>query len=188
MVWLFPDARILIRGGGDLGSGVAYRLLKAGFPVTIIERPRPLFVRRSVSFGNAIFEDGAFTVEGHKAVLAASPDAAESILSNGHIPVLIDEAGASLRDLKPSVLIDARMQKRNIDTTIHDAPLVIGMGPGFTAGEDCHAVIETSRGHWLGRVIWSGTALPDTGTPWHGGGLQRGTCFACAHRWLRDPR
>jgi xanthine dehydrogenase accessory factor len=164
-VWLFPETRVLIRGGGDLGSGVAYRLVKAGFPVLIIERTSPLFVRRTVAFGNAIFENGDFTIEGIRAVLAASLSDAEKILADGHIPVMIDEAGVTLREFAPTVVIDARMQKRNIDTRITDAPLVIGMGPGFVAGEDCHAVIETSRGHTLGRVIWQGSALPDTGTP-----------------------
>ena len=179
-MWLFPEARVLIRGAGDLGSGVAYRLVKAGFPVLMIERASPLFVRRTVSFGNAIFEDGAYTVEGIRSVLVSSAAEAHHILAEGHIPVMIDEAGASLRDFAPTIVIDARMQKRNINTTITDAPLVIGMGPGFVAGVDCHAVIETSRGHRLGRVIWDGPALPDTGTP----GIVSGYS---AERVLRAP-
>lgn len=179
-MWLFPEARVLIRGAGDLGSGVAYRLVKAGFPVLMIERASPLFVRRTVSFGNAIFEDGEFSVEDLKAVLVDSVAAARQVIAQGHIPVLIDESGGSLREFLPTVVIDARMQKRNIDTTITDAPLVIGMGPGFVAGVDCHAVIETSRGHRLGRVIWEGAALPDTGTP----GMVSGYS---AERVLRAP-
>jgi len=179
-VWLFPETRILIRGAGDLGSGVAFRLVKAGFPVLMIERARPLFVRRAVSFGNAIFEDGEFTVEGLKAVLVHCAPAAQRILADGHIPIIIDESGHRLQGFAPMVVIDARMQKRNIDTKITDAPLVIGMGPGFVAGADCHAVIETSRGHTLGRVIWNGSALPDSGTPGTVAGFS-------AERVLRAP-
>jgi xanthine dehydrogenase accessory factor len=164
-VWLFPKTRVLIRGAGDLGSGVAYRLVKAGFPVMMIERALPLFVRRTVSFGNVIFADGEFSVEDLKAVLVTTVPAARQVIAQGHIPVMADEIAHNLPGFAPTVVIDARMQKRNIDTKITDAPLVIGMGPGFVAGADCHAVIETSRGHTLGRVIWQGSALPDTGTP-----------------------
>lgn len=160
----FKRAPIVVRGGGDLASGVIYRLNKAGFPVIVLELAAPLLVRRTVCFGDAIYE-GTRTVEGVTATFAASVSQAEAWLHEPNIPILIDAAGESLKRLNPVTVIDARMEKRNLGTSIHDAPLVIGLGPGFTAGVDCHAVIETNRGHDLGRVIYTGSAEPDTGEP-----------------------
>ncbi len=154
---------IVLKGAGDLGSGVAYRLFKAGYPLLMTELPRPLLVRRFVSFGNAVYE-GTQTIEGITARCVDTLERAQDVTAAGEIPVLIS-ASPSWKPLNPRVVIDVRMAKRNIDTTIHDAPLVIGLGPGFTAGEDCHAVIETNRGHHLGRVIWQGQAEPNTGIP-----------------------
>lgn len=178
--WLFPDLRVLIRGAGDLASGVAYRLVQAGLPVIMLERPQPLFVRRTVSFGNAIFEGGQYQVEGLTAIHIPHPDASDTVLAQGYIPILIDPDGHSMAALQPTVLVDARLQKDRLDTRIEQAPCVIALGPGFTAGQDCHAIIETQRGHTLGRVIRAGSALPDTGTP----GQVQGYA---AERVLRTP-
>jgi xanthine dehydrogenase accessory factor len=163
--WLFPNLRVLIRGAGDLASGVAYRLVRAGLPTLMLERATPLFVRRYVSYGNAIYEGGTFRVEGIESHWVSRLDEAENVLAAGAIPILVDEEGDSIRALRPQVVVDVRMQKERLDTCLGDAPLVVALGPGYVAGEDCHAVIETQRGHTLGRVYWSGSALPDTGTP-----------------------
>lgn len=154
---------IILKGAGDLGSGVAYRLFKAGYRLLMTELPRPLLVRRAVSFGNAVY-DGTHTIEGITARCVETLQLAYDVITAGEIPVLINPP-QNLEGLNPRVVIDARMAKRNIDTTLHDASLVIGLGPGFTAGKDCHAVIETNRGHHLGRVIWQGQAEPNTGVP-----------------------
>nr|WP_243124224.1 selenium-dependent molybdenum cofactor biosynthesis protein YqeB [Pelotomaculum schinkii] len=157
-------AVVVIRGAGDLASGVAYRLYKSGLDVIMTEIERPLVVRRTVSFAEAVYE-GNVTIEGIEAGLAGSVEGALSLLEKKVIPVLVDPAAAVVKDARPAVVVDARMAKRNLDTTIGDAPLVIGLGPGFTAGVDVHAVIETCRGHRLGRAIYSGGAIPDTGAP-----------------------
>lgn len=155
---------VLIKGAGDLASGVAARLLRCGFPVVMTELPQPLMVRRAVCFGEAVIQ-GEVRVEEIVARRAADVTAARSILAQGAIPVLIDPGATCRVELAPAVLVDAIMAKRNTGTTIHDAPRVIALGPGFVAGQDCHAVVETQRGHWLGRVYWQGEALPDTGVP-----------------------
>jgi xanthine dehydrogenase accessory factor len=151
----------LVRGGGDLATGVAWRLTRPGWPVVVCELPAPLTVRRTVAVSTAV-TDGAVDVEGMVAVRAEHADEALAIAGSGRVAVMV---AATLPPLGPDVLVDARVAKRNIDTTIHDAPLVVALGPGFTAGTDCHAVIETQRGPRLGRVLWAGTAAPDTGTP-----------------------
>ncbi len=178
---LFGDHLILLRGGGDLAPGVAYRLHKAGFPLVVLELPQPLVVRRRVSLATAVLE-GEIAVEDLRAVRVDSPTAAWSLAQTGVIPVLVaadlpvEPLGSRQvsahalpaddgRRRSAVVLVDARMAKRNIDTRLDQAPLVIALGPGFTAGVDCHAVIETNRGHRLGRVIWDGPAEPNTGTP-----------------------
>lgn len=161
---LFSSITVLVRGGGDLASGAIYRLVKAGFPVIVTELAHPLAIRRTVAFASAVF-DGETTVEGLTARRADSVGDVPAILAAGEIPVLVDEAGAGLDTIHPAVLVDARMAKRNLGTTIHDAPLVIALGPGFEAGRDCHAVVETHRGHFLGRVIRKGSAEPNTGRP-----------------------
>jgi xanthine dehydrogenase accessory factor len=161
---LFEHVPVAIRGGGDLASGVAYRLVKAGFPVIIVELPRPLAIRRAVVFASAVY-DGEITIEGLTARRVERVDQVPGVLAAGITPVLVDEGGATFAELRPAVIVDARMAKRNLGTTREDAPLVIALGPGFVAGHDCHAVIETNRGHFLGRVIWQGAAEPDTGQP-----------------------
>jgi xanthine dehydrogenase accessory factor len=176
----FERIRVLVRGGGDLGSGVIYRLRRAGFAVVVAETPTPLCVRRAVSYASAVFEE-QITVDGLTARFTAPELASvESILALGEIPVLIDPEGRFIPVFVPVVIVDARMAKRNLGTAITDAPLVIALGPGFEAGRDCHAVIETNRGHNLGRVIWQGSAEPDTGLPGQIGGV-------AALRVLRAP-
>ena len=167
----FIDHLVLIRGGGDLATGVAYRLHKAGFPVVVLELEQPLVIRRRVALATAVFEDQV-SVEDLQGQLVSSVVQAWQLALEGTIPVLISpelpnwkNLGRSNTKVDVPILIDARMAKRNIDTTQDQAGLVIGLGPGFVAGADCHAVVETKRGHWLGRVIWDGSAEPNTGTP-----------------------
>jgi xanthine dehydrogenase accessory factor len=157
---------ILLRGGGDLASGVAFRLHRAGLNVVITELAQPLAVRRLVSFSEAVY-DGQIVVEGTTASRVRSLDQALDVLARHEIPVLIDPKAEILRQ-HPSlfqVLIDARLIKRPPDLGLEAAQLVIGLGPGFVAGENCHAVIETNRGHFLGRVYWLGATESDTRQP-----------------------
>ena len=159
-----------IRGAGDIASGVASRLYRSGFRVFMTDLPQPTAIRRTVCFSEAIAE-GSACVEGIRARFAKSPEEAEAILAAGDIAVLADEAGRCFSVLRPAVLIDAILAKRNLGTAITDAPTVIALGPGFTAGLDCHAVVETMRGHTLGRVYYEGSALENTGTPGSIGGF-----------------
>lgn len=151
----------LLRGGGDLATGIAWRLTRAGWPVVVCELARPLTVRRTVAVSSAV-GDGAIEVEGMRAELAPSPGAAVELAASGVVAVVVS---AELPAVGADVVVDARLAKRNIDTTLADGSLVVGVGPGFTAGADCHAVVETQRGHHLGRVFWRGSAAPNTGTP-----------------------
>lgn len=155
---------IVIRGAGDLASGVAHRLVRSGFSVVMIELPEPLVIRRAVSFAEAIYRN-VFTLEGIIAELAVTFDDIHRLLEAKKIPVVADPAQYPLKALQPAAVIDAAMTKDNPGTTIDDAPVVIGLGPGFTAGVDVHAVIETQRGHNLGKVILNGGAEPNTGLP-----------------------
>lgn len=155
---------VVVKGAGDLASGVAYRLINSGLDVIMTEIERPLVVRRTVSFAEAVYESKV-TVEGIDACLARSHEEALSLLEKGIIPILVDPEASIVKLVHPAIVVDARMAKRNIDTTTGEALLVIGLGPGFTTGFDVHAVIETCRGHRLGRVIYSGGAIPNTGLP-----------------------
>jgi xanthine dehydrogenase accessory factor len=132
--------------------------------VVITELPKPLAVRRLVSFSEAVYQEKT-SVEDIKARLVSSPELCNSVLEQGEIPVLVDPELRSLEIIRPTILIDARMTKRAPQIRIDNAPLVIGLGPGFIAGENCHAAIETKRGHTLGRVIWMGKPQSDTGVP-----------------------
>lgn len=158
------DDIIIVRGGGDIATGTIHRLFSAGFPVLVLECDRPSAIRRQVAFCEAIYE-GRQTVEGVMAVRTESIDEALKIINDGCVPVLSDSTGESIKALKPRILVDAVIAKRNIGTSIDMAPLVIALGPGFTAGADAHYVIETMRGHNLGRIIEKGSALPNTGVP-----------------------
>lgn len=160
----FSRALALVRGGGDLASGAIYRLHRAGFPVVVTELETPVLVRHTVSYGAAIYS-GVVEVEGVTARRAESVDGVRQLLEAGEVAAVVDPDGASILALQPAVIVDARMEKINLGTHITDAPLVIALGPGFTAGVDCHAVIETNRGHNLGRVVSSGPAEADTGEP-----------------------
>ena len=158
------DFLIIIRGGGDLGTGVAHRLHRAGFTLMITELARPLTVRRAVSFGEAVYS-GSITVEGVTARLAEDPMLGMAYTVLDEVPVVVDDDSSVIQRMQPPIVIDARLAKQRLDTRLHDAPLVVGLGPGFVAGQDCHAVVETNRGHNLGRVYWDGTAEADTGQP-----------------------
>jgi xanthine dehydrogenase accessory factor len=163
-LWHLSDTLVLIRGGGDLATGVAHRLHRAGFTVMITELRQPLCVRRAVSFAEAVYAQ-SIAVEGVTARLAPDPMTGMAYTVLDEIPVVVDSDNAVLPQMRPSIVVDARMAKRNLGTARRDAKLVIALGPGFTAGVDCHAVIETNRGHHLGRVYWEGSAEPDTGVP-----------------------
>jgi xanthine dehydrogenase accessory factor len=165
---LFGEHLSVVRGGGDLATGVVLRLRRAGFPVMVLELSQPLSIRRPVSVSTAVGA-GAHQVEGLEAIRVSSAERALEESAAGRVPVLVSPLLPELEQV-PSVVVDARLAKRNIDTTIDDARLVIGLGPGFTAGIDCHAVIETKRGHHLGRVLWEGPAAADTGIPGSVGG------------------
>ena len=158
------NSKVLVRGGGDLASGVAARLHRVGMQVLIAELPQPLAVRRKVSFAEAVYA-GEATVEEITACLAKDPSGAEKILNQGNIAVLVDPQLDILPDFKPQVLVDGRMMKQPPEMGMDAAPFVVGLGPGFTAGENCHAVIETIRGPNLGQVIWEGSPQTDTGIP-----------------------
>jgi xanthine dehydrogenase accessory factor len=162
---LFEPYLVAIRGGGDLATGVAYRLFRAGFPVVVLELPQPLVIRRAVAFAEAVYS-GEITVEGVTARLTAGVAEAITLTKSGMVAVMVDPAGYALPGLNPTVLVDARILKTNPgDTSMDQALLVVALGPGYTVGRDCHAVIETSRGHNLGRVLWQGKAAPNTGVP-----------------------
>ena len=160
---------ILIRGAGDIASGIAVRLYRAGYTPVMTDLSEPTAIRRTVCFSEAILQ-GSCTVEGITAEHAETNAEAADILTRGRIPVFADDEGTVLSMLQPKAVVDARLAKVNLGTTITDAPIVIAIGPGFTAGEDCHAVIETQRGHYLGRAIYAGAAAPNTGVPGNIGG------------------
>lgn len=163
---LFSDHPVVVRGGGDLGTGVVWRLHSAGFPVVVLELPEPLVIRRKVSLASAIYRD-RIDVEGLVGVRLAGGSDPWPKAVEGIVPVIPSPA---LGDLRGWMVVDARMAKRNIDTSIDDADLVVGLGPGFFAGRDCHAVVETMRGPRLGRVLWDGPAAQNTGSPGSLGG------------------
>lgn len=171
--------RVLIRGAGDLASGIALRLFHAKMEVIMTDLPRPTAIRRTVCFSQAILF-GTMTVEDVTAVFAETPEAAVSILKEKKIPVLADPEAACIAALRPDAVVDAILAKRNLGTRITDAPCVIGVGPGFTAGVDCHACVETMRGHTLGRVITEGSPIPNTNIPGLIGGF-------AGERVLRAP-
>ena len=183
---------IICRGAGDLATGIIHRLHRAGHRVIALETDYPAAIRRQVSFCEAVY-DGSAVVEGVTARLVPAladaetdtetysgindtpaahivsekwdSSAIEAVLEAGEVPLLIDQKGESIALLKPDVVVDAIIAKKNLGTTIDMAPLVIGVGPGFTAGQDVHLVIESMRGHNLARIITDGMAQPNTGVP-----------------------
>jgi len=171
---------VLIKGAGDIATGIAVRLHRVHFQVVMTEIPIPTTIRRTVSFSPAVTE-GIAAVEGIEAILAPTVGCVEKMWVQGKIPILIDPLGACAKRLEPDVLVDAILAKKNLGTSITDASVVIGVGPGFTAGVDCHAVVESNRGHDMGRVITQGSAAPNTGVPGEIGGHS-------IDRVLRAPR
>ena len=172
--------RVVVRGGGDLGTGVAWRLHRCGFRALVTEVARPTVIRRTVAFASAIYA-GAMTVDGITARLAADDAEAFVVWESDQVPVMVDAESAVVSRLQPDAVVDAIMAKRNLGTSMADAPIVVALGPGFSAGLNCHAVVETRRGHDLGRVIEEGSAEPNTGIP----GTIEGEG---ARRLLRAPR
>ena len=173
------DALVIVKGAGDLASGVIARLHRAGFAVVATELEQPTTVRRTVAFSEAVYA-GEVTIEDVRARRLTNLEEIQQAWNDGVVPVLVDPHWAVVQALRPAVLVDAIMAKRNLGTHLSDASVVIGLGPGFTAGIDVHAVVETNRGHDLGRVLWQGAAEPDTGVP----GLIDGHSV---HRILRAP-
>ena len=154
---------VLIRGAGDIATGIALRLYRAGMQVVMTDLPHPTAIRRTVSFSEAMLK-GQTRVENITARFVPV-EQVQSVLAAGEIPVLADPDCKCKELLQPQVLVDAILAKKNLGTIITDAPVVIAVGPGFTAGVDCHAVVETMRGHYLGRAIWDGPAQPNTAVP-----------------------
>ena len=163
------DKKIWIRGAGDLATGIALRLYRSGFDIVMSDIAVPTTVRRTVAFSPAVYT-GETSVEGITGKLCENISMIDTVMESGCIPVIVDPSGEIMKEYKPDIIVDAIIAKTNIGTKITDADIVIGVGPGFEAGVDCHAVVETKRGHNLGRVIWSGSAYPNTGVPGNIGG------------------
>lgn len=161
--------KILIRGAGDLATGIASRLYGAGHQILMTEIQVPLTVRRTVALSRAVYEKRA-RVEEMEGFLAEDGQSAQAILERGDIAVMVDPEMECRSWFAPDVIVDAILAKKNLGTEITDAPFVIGGGPGFTAGKDCNCVVETKRGHTLGNIIWQGSAIPNTGVPGNVGG------------------
>lgn len=155
---------IIVRGGGDIASGTISKLYNCGFPVLILEIETPSAIRRNVAFSEAIYQ-GTQTIEGITCYRAKDLEQAVIFLNEGKLTVLVDPDANSIKTLKPLAVIDAILAKKNLGTTKNMAPITIALGPGFCAGEDVNAVIETKRGHNLGRIIYDGCAAPNTGIP-----------------------
>jgi xanthine dehydrogenase accessory factor len=155
---------VLIKGGGEMASGIAHRLTRCHFKVCMTEIPHPQAVRREVSFCEAVY-DGEKTVEDLTAKLVDSYERIQEVWDTGKLPIIVDPEAKVKDFLKPAILVDAILAKKNVGTRITDAPLVVGLGPGFYAGRDVHLVVETMRGHNLGRVISDGEAESNTGIP-----------------------
>ena len=169
---------IIVRGGGDLATGTIYKLKKSGFPVLILEVKNPSAIRRNVAFCEAVYQ-GTQTVEDMTGCLAASSEQAEQFLMEGKLTVLVDPVGESIPKLKPLAVVDAILAKKNLGTNRNMAPITVALGPGFTAGDDVDAVVETKRGHHLGRVLWDGCAAPNTGIPGIIGGYGKERVIHC---------
>ena len=170
----------VVKGAGDLGTGVAYRLWRCGFRVICTDLQQPLVIRRTVAFASAIY-DGRITVEGVQCERVVYADEAIYLWQRNTLPVVVDPVGRVIESLQPEIVVDAILAKRNTGTTITTAACVVALGPGFVAGQDCHAVVETNRGHDLGRVIWQGGAEPNTDLPGKVGGED-------SKRVVRAPR
>ena len=155
---------IIVRGAGDLATGTIHRLKKSGFHLLVLETDHPAAIRRQVALSEAVYS-GSTCVENVEAVWIESVEQMRQVWEEGKVPVLVDPKGESIRLLKPKVVVDAILAKKNLGTARDMAPLTIALGPGFTAGQDVDAVVETKRGHQLGRIIWEGSAIANTGIP-----------------------
>lgn len=155
---------IVIRGGGDIASGTIHRFHRCGFKLLVLEVERPTLIRRTVSFAQVMY-DGSIEIEGVTARKAETLKDAYQIIEEGDIPVMADPEGNIIEEVQPVAVIDGILAKVNLGTRRGMAPIVIGLGPGFEGGKDVDAVIETNRGHFLGKVIFQGLPEPNTGTP-----------------------
>lgn len=155
---------VIVRGGGDIATGTIYKLYKCGFQVLVLEIEAPSAIRRNVAFSEAVYE-GKKTVEDVTCYLAKNVKEACNMLEEGKLTMLIDPKGACIRQLQPIAVVDAILAKKNLGTSKEMADIVIGLGPGFEAGKDVHAVVETMRGHFLGRLMYEGKAISNTGIP-----------------------
>jgi xanthine dehydrogenase accessory factor len=173
------DVLVAVKGAGDLATGVMHRLSRAGFAVMATELPQPTALRRTVAFAEAVTQ-GQMTVEGITAQRANSIEDIRIALAHGLVPIVVDPDGVAFRQMQPEVMVEATLSKYNSGITMNDAPIVIALGPGYEAGKDVHAVIETNRGHNLGRVYLQGSAEPNTGVPGTIGGY-------AGDRLLRAP-
>lgn len=169
---------IIVRGGGDLATGSIYKLKKSGFPVLILETADPSAIRRNVAFCEAVYQ-GSQTVEDMICYKAESVQQAQQLLEEGKLVVLVDPQGESISLLHPMAVVDGILAKKNLGTNRAMAPITVALGPGFVAGEDVDAVIETKRGHHLGRVLWNGSAAPNTGIPGLIGGYGKERVIHC---------
>ncbi len=171
---------VVVRGGGDIATGSIYALWKAGFPVLVLEIPTPSAIRRQVALCEAVYE-GTIAIEDMRGILIQDAGQAAEVIREGMVPILVDPEGASIERLHPAVVVDAILAKKNLGTRREMAPLTIALGPGFTAGEDVDLVIETQRGHNLGRIIREGPAAPNTGIPGSIGGYTKERVIHAAH-------
>ena len=169
---------IIVRGGGDLATGTIYKLRKIGFPVLILEVENPSAIRRNVACCEAVYQ-GSQTVEDMTCYLANSLEQAKALLRVGKLAVLVVPTGETIPKLQPLAVVDAILAKKNLGTNRNMAPITVALGPGFTACEDVDAVIETKRGHNLGRVLWTGSAAPNTGIPGMIGGFGKERVIHC---------
>ena len=163
---------IIVRGGGDIATGTIYKLVQCGFKVLVLETANPSAIRRNAAFSEAVY-NGTQTVEDMTCYLAATLDEAVSMLEEGRLVMLIDPKGDCIEQLKSMAVVDGILAKKNLGTNRKMAPITVALGPGFTAGEDVDAVIETMRGHSLGRVIYEGQAIKNTGIPGMVGGYTK---------------
>jgi xanthine dehydrogenase accessory factor len=163
---------VIVRGGGDIASGTIQKLFRSGFKVLILEAEKPTSIRRNICFSEAVY-DGYAIIEGIKSVLTWDLDGIRKAWEEGFIPVIVDTEGSYIQSLKPIAVVDAILAKRNLGTSKKMAPITVALGPGFEAGKDVDIVIETMRGHNLGRLIFEGSAMENTGVPGEIGGFSK---------------
>ena len=180
------DNLILVRGGGDLATGTIYKLRQCGFPVLVLETETPSAIRRNVAFSEAVYQ-GKQTVEDMTCYLAASIDQAEEFLQEGKLALLVDPEGACIPQLKPLAVVDAILAKKNLGTSRDMAPITVALGPGFEAGVDVDAVVETKRGHRLGRCCTKAAPLPTPEFPESSAAMARNGCSTAPRREPSTP-